>query len=53
VIQAFRHLGQAHVTPERIATLRRTLPADNRRALLKDLALAPEWMHRPLKALAA
>jgi hypothetical protein len=26
---------------------------DDRRALLKDLALAPEWMHRPLKELAS
>jgi hypothetical protein len=53
VIQAFRHLGPEHITPERITRLRRTLPADNRRALLKDLTLAPEWMHRPLKELAA
>lgn len=53
VIQAFRHLGPEHITPERIARLRRTLPADARRALLKDLTLAPEWMHRPLRELAA
>jgi hypothetical protein len=53
VIQAFRHLGPEHVTSERIARLRRTLPADDRRALLKDLTLAPEWMHRPLRELAA
>ena len=53
VIQAFRHLGPEHITPERIARLRSTLPADDRRALLKDLTLAPEWMHRPLKELAA
>lgn len=53
VIQAFRHLGPEHVTPERIARLRRTLPADDRRALLRDLTLAPEWMHRQLRELAA
>jgi hypothetical protein len=53
VIQAFRHFGPEHITPERIARLRRTLPADDRRALLKDLTLAPEWMHRPLKELAS
>ena len=53
VIQAFRHLGAEHVTADRIATLRRMLPADDRRALLKDLMLAPEWMHRQLKDLAA
>jgi hypothetical protein len=45
--------NMAAVTPERIARLRRTLRAEDRRALLKDLTLAPEWMHRPLKELAA
>jgi hypothetical protein len=53
VIQAFRHLGPEHITSDRIARLRRTLPVHDRRALLKDLTLAPEWMHRPLKELAA
>jgi hypothetical protein len=52
VIQAFRALGRQHVTPERIAHLKRTLPADKRRALLKDLPLAPAWMHPILRALA-
>jgi hypothetical protein len=32
--------------------LRRTLPADDRRALIRDLTLAPEWMRRSLKELA-
>ncbi len=45
VIQALRHLGQEHVTPERIAHFKRTLPATERRALIKDLKLAPAWMH--------
>ena len=49
VIQALRHLGSEHITPERITLLERALPADDRRALLKDLALAPTWMHRTLK----
>jgi len=53
VIQALRHLGPEHITPARIARLRRTLPADDRRALLKDLPLAPEWMHPALRELAA
>ena len=53
VIQALRYLGPEHVTPERTAQLRRTLPTDDRRALLKDLTLAPTWMHRTLKELAA
>ena len=53
VIQALRYLGPEHVTAERIAQLRRTLPTDDRRALLKDLTLALTWMHRTLKELAA
>ena len=53
VIQALRHLGEEHVTLERIAQLRRTLSADDRQALLKDLTLGPVWMHRFLKEIAA
>ncbi len=52
VIQAFRELGEAHVTPERIASLKRLLPLSKRRTLLKDLRLAPAWMHRILRELA-
>jgi hypothetical protein len=52
VIQALRALGEAHITPERIAHLRRTLPADKRRGLLRDLRLAPAWMHPILHKLA-
>ena len=53
VIQALRSLGPAHVTPQRLNKLRRTLPVDQRRALLHDLALAPGWMQPTLRALAA
>jgi hypothetical protein len=52
VIQALRELGEAHVTPARVAHLRRTLPADKRRGLLSDLSLAPAWMHPILRRLA-
>lgn len=52
VIQAFRHLGPEHVTPARMAHLKRTVPADDRRALIKDITLAPVWMHRLLRELA-
>ena len=52
VIQALRELGEAHVTPERINHLRRTLPADERRELLRDLRLAPAWMHSILRQVA-
>lgn len=52
LMQAFRHLGQEHITPQRIAHLRRTLPAKERRQLLKDLPLAPTWMHPLFRELA-
>jgi hypothetical protein len=52
VIQALRHLGKEHVTPDRIAHLVRTLPTDERRAFIKDLKLAPTWMHPILRGLA-
>jgi hypothetical protein len=41
------------VTSQRLNKLRRTLPADKRRALLDDLTLAPRWMQPMLRALAA
>jgi hypothetical protein len=52
VIQAFRHLGEEHITPERIAHLKRTLPVSARRSLLQDIKLAPVWMHPHLRDLA-
>ena len=52
VIQALRSLGPEHIGADRIARLRRTLPADERRALLDDLALAPTWMRPLLRELA-
>lgn len=52
LIQALRELGQEHVTPERREHLKRTLPADKRRELIKDLRLAPAWMHAIFRELA-
>ncbi len=52
VIQAFRHLRREHVTAERIARLKRTLPAAGRRAFVRDIKLAPSWMHPILRQLA-
>ena len=52
LIQALRELGNEHITPERRAHLKRTLPADKRRDLLKDLRLAPAWMHPIFRELA-
>ena len=52
LIQALRHLGKENVTPQRIAHLKHSLPAEKRRALLKDLQMAPAWMHPILHNLA-
>jgi len=52
VVQALRALGEQHVTRDRIEHLRRTIPAEKRRELLKDLAVAPGWMHPILRRIA-
>jgi hypothetical protein len=52
VIQALRSLGAEHVTPQRLNKLRKILPANERQALLKDISLAPGWMHPMLLAIA-
>jgi hypothetical protein len=52
LIQAFRELGKEHITPERIQHLKRTLPTQKRRELLKDIKLAPAWMHPLFRTLA-
>ena len=53
LMQAFRHLGETHITPERVAHLKRTLPAKQRKPLLKDLPLSPAWMHPLFRELAS
>ena len=50
--QALRHLGQKHITPARLAHLKRTLPVKERQRLLQDLSLAPAWMHPFFRELA-
>ena len=52
LIQALRELGEEHVTPERRAHLKRALPAKERRKLIKDIPLAPAWMHPIFRELA-
>ena len=52
LMQALRELGAEHITPERRQHLKRTLPADKRRELIKDLRLAPAWMHPIFRELA-
>lgn len=44
LIQALRFLGEAHVTPERIARVRSALPAAERAEAAADLVYAPAWM---------
>jgi hypothetical protein len=52
LIQALRHLGEEHITPERVEHLKSTLPAKERQQLLKDLPLAPAWIHPLIRELA-
>jgi hypothetical protein len=52
LIQALRELGEEHVTPQRREHLKRTIPAKERRELLKDIRLAPAWMHPIFRELA-
>jgi hypothetical protein len=52
LIQALRELGQEHITANRLAHLKRTIPAEKRKTLVKDLRLAPAWMHPIFRELA-
>jgi hypothetical protein len=52
LIQAFRELGEKRLTPAHLEQLKRRLPLKERRALLKDISLAPAWMHTHFRKLA-
>ena len=52
LMQSLRELGEKHVTPARREHLKRSLPADKRRELVKDIRLAPAWMHAIFRELA-
>ncbi len=52
VIAALRYMGKQHITPERIAHLRKILSAADRKRLQRDLAYAPAWMHSALRQIA-
>jgi hypothetical protein len=52
LMQALRHLGKEHISSARLEHLKRTLPEMERRRLLKDLRLAPAWMHPLFRELA-
>jgi hypothetical protein len=52
VLAALRYLGKEHITPERIAHLRKTLSSEDRKRLLTDLPSAPAWLHSHIRAIA-
>jgi hypothetical protein len=52
VFSGLRAIGRAHLTPERVAHLRRELKAKDRLRLLRDLRYAPAWMHPYLRSIA-
>jgi len=52
VLSALRYLGKEHITPARIAHLRKILSLKDRKRLLVDLPSAPAWLHPHLRAIA-
>ncbi len=52
LIQALRQVGKEHVTAKHVQHLKRTLPIEKRRQLVKDIRLAPAWMHPIFRELA-
>jgi len=52
VFAALRSLGKANASIARVAHLRETLSPKDRKRLLKDLPLAPAWMHPLLRCIA-
>jgi hypothetical protein len=52
VFAALRGLGKRNVSRARVAHLRDTLSATDRKQLLRDLPLAPAWMHPYLRFVA-
>jgi len=52
VFAALRSLGKANASKARVVHLRETLSPKDRKRLLKDLPLAPAWMHPLLRCIA-
>jgi hypothetical protein len=52
LIQAFKSLGEHHITPTRIQRLRQQIPLAERAKVLDDIALAPAWMRAFLREVA-
>ncbi len=53
VFAALREIGQRNVTPERVSGLQKLLSRSDGRRLIKDLRLAPAWMHPHLRRIAS
>lgn len=52
LIQALRHLGKKHIKSEHIEHLKKNMSAIGRKALIRDIRLAPAWMHGIFRELA-
>lgn len=52
IVSAFRSLGKNHISQDQMEKLRQKLSAADRRVLLKELPLAPAWMHPMMRQLA-
>lgn len=52
LIQALREVGKENMTFQRRRHLKRTLPAERCKELIKDIKLAPAWMHPIFRELA-
>ena len=44
LVQALREIGKDNITIKRIEYLKKSLPIDKRKELLKDSRLVPEWI---------
>lgn len=52
VIAGLRYVGQANISPARVAHLRKLLSPADRRRLIEDLLLAPAWMRPYFRSIA-
>lgn len=52
LVQALRALGKGRVMSSHLEHLKRTIPIHKRRELIKDVRLAPAWMHPIFRELA-
>ena len=53
IVQALKSLGQEHITPDVISTLRRRVPENLRSKILLDTRTATGWVHAVIQRIAA